>query len=284
MDWTKSKSILMIALILTNFILLYGVMDSKHAFDNNFDHEAESWSEVIEIGKQKQITFDQPPVYYSNTLQGIRLEYQMYNTEQIAQNLLGTYMVNLGRYQNKLGDEMIFENGNKLLFTKNNSKNPIVSQDLDQSVAKIKAEQFLSDIQLSSADMFFWNVEKGNGLTTVIFRQYYKKLFLDDAYMAVTFQGSKVIKFERKWFNPPEILNYSRKIIQPSKALFMAFDSVQQAGETVPIKIKYLELGYRLDSSALVSSIKAGEASPYWRVLTDKGKVYYIKAQEQVGN
>jgi regulatory protein YycI of two-component signal transduction system YycFG len=284
LDWTKSKSILMIALILTNFILLYGVMDSKHAFDNNFDQEAESWSQVIEIGKQKKITFDQPPVFYSNTLQGIRLEYQMYNTEQIAQNLLGTYMVNLGRYQNKLGDEMIFENGNKLLFTKNNAKNPIVSQELDQSVAKIKAEQFLSDIQLSSADMFFWNVQKENGLTTVIFRQYYKKLFLDDAYMAVTFQGSQVIKFERKWFNPPEMLNYSRKIIQPSKALFTAFDSVQQAGETVPLKIKYLELGYRLDSSTLVSSIKAGEASPYWRVLTDKGNVYYIKAQEQVGN
>lgn len=280
MDWTKSKSILMIALLLTNLILVFSLLDSYQVFDNKVDHEDKAWEQVLQVGKQKQISFNQPTILYSDTLEGVRLEYQMYDPEQIAQNLLGSYTVVLGRYRSDTGDEMTLENGNKLLYAKNVPKDQSSSQPLDGSVAKIKAEQFLNDIKFSSADMAFWDVQKKGSLTTVIFRQYYNKLFLDDAYMAVTFQGIQVVKFERKWFNPPENLSYTRKIIRPSKALFMALDTIVEAGEKTPLEIKALELGYRLDSNSLVSSVKAGEASPYWRVLTESGKVYYIEAQE----
>lgn len=280
MDWKKSKLILILALLVTNLALIYNLMDSYRFFDNPVDHESEAWQQVLEIARQKQIDFNQPSVYYDKTLAGVRLEYQMYDPGQIAQNLLGPYTVVLGKYRSDSGEEMTLENGNKLLYAKNIPKGSETDQAIDPSVAKIKAEQFLNDIQFSSADMEFWHVQRQDNLTTVIFRQYYRNLFLDDAYMAVTFQGSQVAKFERKWFNPPEDLNYTRNIIPPSKALFMTLDTLAEAGEIAPFEIKSLELGYRLDSSSLVSSVKAGEASPYWRVLTESGNVYYIEAQE----
>lgn len=279
MDWMKSKSILILALILTNLVLVYSVMDSRKTFDDREGQAVASWQQVSEIAKQKQITIGKEPEFYKSQLSGVRLEYQMYDPDQIAQNLMGTYSVKLGKYTSNMGEEMTLENGNKLLYAKSIPKadnNPV---PLDLSMAQIKAERFLNDVQFSSADMVLWHVQQQGDLTTVIFRQYYKNLFLDDAYMAVTFQGDQITKFERKWFNPPEDLNYKRNIISPSKALFMAMDTLYEAGEKPPLEIKALELGYRLDSSSLVSSVKAGEASPYWRILTTSGKVYYIEAQ-----
>lgn len=279
MDWIKSKSILILALVLANLVLVYSVMDSRKAFDGNVSHEAESWKQVVAIANQKQVRILEAPAYFKESLPGVRLEYQMYDPDQIAQNLMGTYTVRLGKYTNNMGEEMTLENGNKLLYAKNIPSEGANVNALDINMAKIKAERFLDDVQFSSADMMLWNVQQQDQLTMVIFRQYYKNLFLDDAYMAVTFQGDQIVKFERKWFNPPEDLNYTRKIITPSKALFMAIDTLYEANDLPPIEIKALELGYRLDSSSLVSSVKAGEASPYWRVLTSSGKVYYIEAQ-----
>jgi regulatory protein YycI of two-component signal transduction system YycFG len=278
-DWTKSKSILILALVLTNFILIYSVIDSRKAFDEQVERESEAWVQVLDLAKEKQIKISEEPVYYLKTLTGVRLEYQMYDPEQIAKNLMGSYTVKLGKYTSNSGEEMTLENGNKLLYAKNIPKAVPAKKALDSNSAKMRAERFLNDIQFSSADMQFWNVQQQDQITTVIFRQYYKKLFLDDAYMAVTFQGDQIVKFERKWFNPPEDLKYTRKIISPSKALFMSIDMLLTSGEKAPIEIKSLELGYRLDSSSLVSSVKAGEASPYWRILTQTGKVYYIEAQ-----
>lgn len=279
MDWIKSKSILILALLLTNLILVYSVMDSRKTFDDKEGKEVASWQEVAALAKQKQITVGKEPDFYKAKLPGVRLEYQMYDPDQIAQNLMGTYTVKLGKYTSSLGEEMTLENGNKLLYAKSIPKADKHTLPLDLSMAQIKAERFLNDVQFSSADMVLWHVQQQDELTTVIFRQYYKNLFLDDAYMAITFQGDQIAKFERKWFNPPEDLNYTRNIISPSKALFMAMDTLYEAGDEPPIEIKALELGYRLDSSSLVSSVKAGEASPYWRILTTSGKVYYIEAQ-----
>lgn len=280
MDWIKSKSILIIALLLTNFILLLNVLDSRHTFDTKSVTEDEEWGRVLQIASDKGVKLLKEDLVYKEVLSGVRLEYQVYDPEQIATNFLGIHELVLGKYTNTQGDEMTLENGNKLLYAKN-IQNLDTKSPMDVETAKTKADQFLNDIQFASADMRFWDVRQSDGVTTVIYRQYYEDLFLDDAYMAVTFKGSQISTFERKWFNPPEILTYTRKIIAPSKALFLATDKVREGvGKDKKVEIESMELGYRLDSSSLVSSVKAGEASPYWRILTDQGMVYYIEAQQ----
>lgn len=278
MDWIKSKSILLIALLLTNVILFWNVLDSRHTFETKMDEEVDAWAKVKHIAALRgvSLTSDDIPSYV-HSLRGVRLEYQAYDAETIAKQLLGVSNLALGKYINEAGDYMTLENGNKLMYARNIQKvNKL--EPLDASQAKIKADQFLNDIAFASGDMRFWDIKRSEAMTTVIYRQYSDTLFLDDAYMAVTFNGDQIVTFERKWFNPPEHLEYSRTIIPPSKALFMALDQIPVSKEGHIVKA--LELGYRLDSSSLVSSVKAGEASPYWRVLLDTGEVYYIEAQE----
>lgn len=278
MDWIKSKSILLIALLLTNVILFWNVLDSRHTFETKMDEEVDAWAKVKHIAALRgvSLTSDDIPNYV-HSLRGVRLEYQAYDAETIAKQLLGVSNLALGKYINEAGDYMTLENGNKLMYARNIQKvNKL--EPLDASQAKIKADQFLNDIAFASGDMRFWDIKRSEAMTTVIYRQYSDTLFLDDAYMAVTFKGDQIMTFERKWFNPPEHLEYSRTIIPPSKALFMALDQIPASKEGHIVKA--LELGYRLDSSSLVSSVKAGEASPYWRVLLDTGEVYYIEAQE----
>lgn len=278
MDWIKSKSILLIALLLTNVILLWNVLDSRHTFDAKTGEEANAWAKVKHIAALRGValTSDELPGYVQS-LRGVRLEYQAYDAETLARQLLGVSTLVLGKYVNSSGDYMTLENGNKLLYARNiQATNE--RRTLDANQAKVKADQFLNDIAFASGDMRFWDIKRSDTTTTVIYRQYSDTLFLDDAYMAITFKGEQIVTFERKWFNPPEHLEYSRGIIPPSKALFMALDQITTDQEEHIVKS--LELGYRLDSSSLVSSVKAGEASPYWRVLLDTGEVYYIEAQE----
>lgn len=279
MDWIKSKSILILALLLTNFILLFNVLENRYTFDTKSVEEDDQWKQVKNIVEGKKVHLVSDEIVYKEVLAGVRLEYQVYEAEQIATNLLGTHELALGKYTNTKGDQMTLENGNKLMYAKSILDSEI--KMLDANSAKTKADEFLNDMQFSSADMRFWDLRQAEGVTTVIYRQYYEGLFLDDAYMAVTFRGSEISTFERKWFNPPETLSYTRRIIPPSQALFLAADLVREHVKSdEEVVIEALELGYRLDSSSLVSSVKAGEASPYWRVLTESGRVIYVEAQE----
>ncbi len=280
MDWIKSKSILIAALILTNAILIFNLFDIQHVFDNKVEDQSSGWEEVLKIARSKQVTLVQEKASGVSKLQGMRLEYQMYDAEQVAQNLLGNYSVILGKYKNEIGDEMTLENGNELLYAKSIPKVNISASPFTVRSAKEKAEQFLKDIQFSSADMKYWSVEEEAAGMTIVYRQYYKDYFLDDAYMRITFTGNQISRFERKWFNPPELLDYERNIIPPAKALFLALDALNEGDEALPISIKQMELGYRLDTDTLVSSVKAGDASPYWRFLIGNGHVYYIEAQQ----
>lgn len=280
MDWIKSKSILIIALILTNAILLFNLVDFQSFIDDKTNESANPWKEVLKIARDKQVTLSEETITSPETLQGMRLEYQMYDPEQVAQSLLGNFTVVLGKYKNDLGDEVTLENGNELLYAKSIPKVYTSATILTDESAQKKAEQFLKDIQYSSADMKYWAIEKGEDKLTVVYRQYFKGFFLDDAYMRVSFIGNQVSGFERKWFNPPEVLEYNREIISPSKALFLALDEISQAKEPLPVTIVQMELGYRLDTDMLVSSVKSGDAFPYWRFLTDSGHVYYIEAQQ----
>ncbi len=280
MDWIKSKSILIIALLLTNAILIFNLFDLQQIFYNTTEGPTNPWEEVLKIARGKQVTLIQETVDSPKVLQGLRLEYQMYSPEQVAQSLLGNFTVVLGKYRNEIGDEMTLENGNELLYAKSIPKVNISAAPLTNESAKDKAEEFLKDIQFSSADMKYWAIETAEGQSTVVYRQYYKGLFLDDAYMRITFKGNQISSFERKWFNPPEVLDYERAIISPSKAVFLVLDSLSEAEEPVPVTITQMELGYRLDTDTLVSSVKSGDASPYWRFLTDSGRVYYIEAQQ----
>lgn len=280
MDWIKSKSILIIALILTNAILIFNLVDFQAFIDDKTNGSANPWEEVLKIARGKQVTLMDETVNSPETLQGMRLEYQMYDPEQVAQSLIGNFTVVLGKYKNDLGDEVTLENGNELLYAKSIPKVYANTTALTDEIAKKKAEQFLKDIQYSSADMKYWAIERAKDQLTVVYRQYYKGFFLDDAYMRVTFKGNQMSGFERKWFNPPEVLEYNRAIISPSKALFLALDKLSEANEALPVTIVQMEIGYRLDTDALVSSVKSGDASPYWRFLTDSGHVYYIEAQQ----
>lgn len=280
MDWIKSKSIMIVALILTNAILIFYLADFQSVINDKANSAANPWTEVIKIARGKQVTLKQESVSGPSSLQGMRLEYQMYDPEQVAQSLLGNFTVVLGKYKNDLGDEVTLENGNELLYAKSIPKVYTSTTALTDEIAKKKAEQFLKEIQYSSADMKYWSIDKSNDQLTVVYRQYYKGFFIDDAYMRVSFKGNQISGFERKWFNPPEALEYNREIISPSKALFLVLDKLGQADEPLPVTIVQMELGYRLDTDTLVSSVKSGDASPYWRFLTDSGHVYYVEAQQ----
>lgn len=280
MDWQKTKSILILALVATNLILIFNIWGSKSLFADKPNVDSDEWKKVIELIREKSVHYNGGSVLAPEMLKGIKLEYQMYDAEDIAYRLLGNYTEDTGRYKSADGSEVTLELGNKLIYTAKAKPGIGERKPLTDEAAKQLSEAFLAKAMLISSDAKLWDITREGNLTSVIYRQYEDKLFLDDAYMTITLKGNEVVRFERKWFNSSFALDYERQIIHPAKALYRAADQILESGETKPVIIEKLELGYRLDSTSLVTSVKSGEASPYWRVLTKTGNVYYIEAME----
>lgn len=280
MDWQKTKSILIAALIITNLILFYSIYDSKTLFSRQVVNGQEEWVKVIELIREKSVHYNGERVEGPDIMKGVKLEYQIYDPEDMAYRLLGDFEIDTGIYKGEAGGQVTLEGGNKLIYTKQGKPNKGSKVILKDEEAIRLADSFLDKAMLTSSDARLWDIARDNELVSIIYRQYDKELFLDDAFMTITLEGNEIIKFERKWFNASVELDYERKIIKPAKALYRAVDQMLLSGEEQPVVVEKLELGYRLDSSTLVTSVKSGEASPYWRLLTKNGNVYYIEAME----
>jgi hypothetical protein len=214
----------------------------------------------------------------------VELTYQVHSHDMLINKFLnGSYDYSNGVYEDREGNKLkiIFDKDISFIKSSDIVKDESSYKDeLTKEELRILAMDYISEIGFESTDMLYWKTEKREDLYTVKFKQSFSEFFLDKTYMNVVISKGEVIKFERLWFNPPRMYTKNIDIIPPAKALYLFNDMEKDGDELIPVRIVKLELGYKLDSSSLVTSVRSGEASPYWRILTDVGNEYYIEAVE----
>lgn len=97
--------------------------------------------------------------------------------------------------------------------------------------------------------------------------------------MNVTISGDSVVTFNRKWFNVKNVYDNNRRVIAPSKALFLFMEKFEKSDEK--IIITDISFGYKLDTGVINSNVASGDAFPYWRIRTESDKIYFIEAVEE---
>lgn len=278
MDWSRTKTILILALILTNGVLFYAVYGDRIASRNEEAMNDTQLTDVIELLNSHEIILESEIPDKYTVLPDLRLAYENYEGLYIVDLLLGeTYSEVDGRYLSRDAEVRIL-GSHDLVYSPLNPMGGEVKTDV--GLAKSVAQAFLSDKGLSGKSVELWNATVlDSGDVLVAFRQVEDGYFLETAYMDVVVRGEEVVTFKRKWFGSIEILDTSKTIEAPAKALFRLIPAVEdQSGLEKPVRIVSMDLGYRLISNILTINFQEGEPTPYWRFKTDTGKTIYIEA------
>jgi hypothetical protein len=281
MDWKKSKNILIFALILTNIALfaMTGGLDKLIQRDSTQDPLLPS---VIALLNGRGIGINAIIPSIPLNIRAIDLEYNEIEAAQLADKLLtGGYEEINGLFVGRDGALLVVALEREIRF-----ELPIdqwmVSDPLEDEEAWQAGEAFLAAHGFDQADRQRWDLSVEPDHVILEWRQKYGSYFLEEAFMRIRLTGNKVVSFERRWFNEPQPQENVHKVIQPSKALFMAAEEIAatSTGPDPSVKIDSIELGYQLETGSLTSDITSGEASPYWRMRLSDGRVIFVEAVE----
>lgn len=281
MDWKKSKNILIVALILTNIALFVMTGGMSKLIDRETAQDPLLPS-VLSLLDGRGIGISAAIPAMPLTIKAIDLEYNEIEAQTLANALLpGGYEAIDGLYVGHDGALLVVALEREIRF-----ELPLeqwqIAAPLDEAMAWQTGEAFLAAHGFDHDDRQRWDLSVEPDHVILEWRQSYGSYFLEEAFMRIRLTGDKVVSFERRWFNPPQPQENVHKVIQPSKALFLAAEEIaaSEALEDQTVKIDAIELGYQLETGSLTSDITSGEASPYWRMRLSDGRVIFVEAVE----
>ncbi len=269
MDWSKVKSILIVALLVTNlvivmFIVLDGAAENKMSMSEQralIDKILSNASVANKIG-------DDVPT--AETMPQLTIAYQIYDMAKLARQVLGEYSEENGLYQ---GEHYNITLDNNTLFIVNIDDYADKATDLEQATAVATA--FIKRYFGETADyaLLESNVTK-NGII-LQYAQIFGDYYIYDTAMRIVVQGDQVVTFERKWMTVQPV----EKAQQPVKACCHAlFSAIDQITVNAPTTIEAVDLGYRLEKTLLGENVQSGDALPYYRFKLANDQQLFVPA------
>lgn len=277
MEWSKTKSILIIGLILTNIILALYLFSSDSLFSKGDVSEDQSLKEVIAILEKNNIFINMDFVNYYRIIQDLELEYEGYDIDEISKKALDFDIVfdqNRAYSQDKSIDII-----SDIEFSYLDNEIIEGEEIVDISLAYDIAEAFISKLGFNTENKYISSSSVDENGVTITYKQNYNNFFLEDTFMTLTIRGDRVVSFNRKWFEVKNVYDNNRRVIAPSKALFIFMDKTSDLDEK--IVVEDISFGYKLDTGVINSNVASGDAFPYWRIITESDKIYFIEAVEK---
>jgi len=281
MDWSRTKTILIIALLLTNSVLFFVLYGDRIGARTDYENNQNQLTEVLKLLESEQVTVTTDVPTQDLVMTDIRLTYETYEDETMIQILLGENFTNIdGQYLSKDAGVRILET-QELVYQLLNPLGGYVETDVDQATEI--AKNFLDSVGLQYSSVAHWVTEQqDDGTVLVEFRQIEDGYFVENAYMKLIVSNTSVIELRRKWFGAIEVQDTSKIVESPAKALFRVLSEIDGNTDIQrPVEIESMDLGYRLISNILTINFQEGEPMPYWRFRTAQGDVIYIEAQTE---
>jgi len=274
MDWSRIKTTLILALVLTNVILGTFVWIG---LDRNKQSEKIQLESILTILKSQNISIQTAEVKIPEAMPVLEATYQLYDLEAIAKSLYQDdyYEVN-GSYVDSHSKLEVF-NKNTLIYQ---VLDATVSEEIAPEEALDIAEAFLDRIGFNSTEKVLDAINMEDDETVVTFAHTLDGQFVNGSFMSLRIKGKEVIFFERQWLSVEKANSRMVKLIPLSKAFYSLVGEVNKVrtDEQTPIEISSFELGYVMDQKIFDTKIQSGEAFPYYRFITSAGLKIYVEA------
>ncbi len=244
MDWTKAKSILIVALIVTNLILVGAYYFQNNDLDEN---EAEMREVTIKLLEDKNIFVKTDIPLEHHRMPKLTVKYDTMNQDVIDEQLANQDALN----ENQLTEELLVS----------------------------KTTEFIENCGLMNEHVVMDEIVRNENDIKVVYKNYIDGIAIEDSYIICTLTDGKITDFKRFWLNPIEVSEIKKEVI-PAVAALIKFMS--ENTEDDKIYVEDLSLVYWLDSESFdAESPVTDTAFPAWKITYNHGSVKYISAWEQ---
>lgn len=250
MDWSKSKTILIIAFILTNIVLGYNLYINVFRYDSQDIFSNRSISNLNKLLNTKNISINTQIPKETPSLSTLSIKY-----EDLSKSDLDSIFKGNGLY--KIENKNIIYNG----------KCDIKAFNIDECTLFTK--KFLKKYNFDEDTYLKATVKKEDSIE-IIYTGKYKDYFLEESYMKFTFYSNEDFLFERLWIVPIEEKKQKKRVIASVDAIMSAYS--QMPKDSV---INEIKLGYYFESNNM--DIEQGDIGPVWRLKVNNEYIY-IKA------
>lgn len=244
MDWTKAKTILIIALLITNLFLI--IMHGSVKAENQPEEEM-LLNETIELLETKNIYVDtELPVKHSK-MPILSVEYDRLDPTVLQQQLWT---------QDQLDKE-------------NRSRENILK----------KTEEFLAKCGIWGPNVELDRLEQNEGITTVYFRNVYQGIPVEDSYIICTVEDGLIKDIDRFWLKPIAFGKTKKATMSASAALI---NFMSEKNDLESILVEDVKMVYWLDPSNYGSENTISDtAFPAWKITYNDGQIKHIPAYNE---
>lgn len=257
MDWSKIKTVLIWAFLITNLLLGYTlyrdmVMDPSREFFS--DEYIENLDKLLE---KKSIKLDTELMRNGEVMGPISVAYEFYREEQL---------------------DKVFSEGDGEYTTVDNKeiryKGKMMFNDFNEKEAKINTEIFLEKYGFTK-DRYLKSIEKDTDYIRIIYSAKRNEYFLDGCYMEFFITTDGNFTFKSLWFKPIDESFQKERIITSVEALIKAYNKIPSGSRIVEVIP-----GYYLDTNLNNKNTTMAKAFPVWRIKLEGDKFIYIQALE----
>lgn len=250
MDWTKAKTILIIALLLTDLLLggmyLYQDMHRKAPIENEIEN-------TLEVLANRSIYVDAEIPERVPKMPVLFVKHSETNTDRVEQ--------------------VLYE-------AAENRKSPMTEKDL-----KTLCKDLLQKCGYDFDTLVYDSCSIEGEQAVVVYKNVYDGIPVEESSVIFQIEDGKVVSMERIWLEPVGYGKMKQKITMPTDALiqFMSEEASrrEENAEEEEIRIEKIDLVYWLDSSIGARDSVEDTALPAWRLTYNGGQVTFIEAYDQ---
>lgn len=276
MDWKRVKTILIIALLFVNALLLYTILEDKEA-----DRYAPINRQlIIELLEEHNITVDEEILDLDMDISNVTLKLQSYDL-QSALNVFEEYS-DYGTLKILSPSAYILQS-KQLTFTTYAEDESLPINELSDEMAIEKGKDLISQLGFQLDDIYVKKIGHTGKKTILTFGQIIDGHSLDDSYTVIKYNNEHLLEFSRVWYDAVETSEVKKEFYSPEYALYKFVGEVydKQPNRERALEIETMNLVYRLsanDVESLDDLVLEGEAFIKWEITTKDNKSYLINA------
>ncbi|MBU5438000.1 hypothetical protein KQI42_08275 [Tissierella sp. MSJ-40] len=279
MDWSKAKTILIIAFIVTDILLGYMLFSSEKIVEptvqQDFIEDALNLLNKKNIILATEIPKDIP---YLNTL---IVDYEKNSTSTLnnaffnGDGEIQSDNENLVEIVHESESLLVLNKKKLLIYEDKNYVNKFPNLDEDEAI-KI-ATKFIEDKKFDTSDIKLSFIKKENNTYYIEFSKLYKENYLENAFTNIQVDKRGVKKFERQWLNVKDMGETPIYTSTAPKAILGLLSMEEVYGKT----IKDISLCYYFDPEKHnyleePKAAKQGKTDPAWRIQFEDGYKVFI--------
>lgn len=274
MDWSRIKTILIIALALANLALGYEVYRQKTILESPSASKQFN-QELLDLLASEDIKISPSIRLQSEKLNSLRVQYENLTEEQLNRDFFHNEALlrqkTLSQADLSLNEESLqVYDGRKLSYQKDLA---LAKEKISKEEAETQALYFLKERGFKTDDLVLVNSQTWNQGYQLTFKKVYEGKLLETSYSIFQVDGSGVHSLSRLWLDIIEPSDKEVVMPSPEKALLSLLDKKEARGRTVV----GLEACYYFNPSKQgyiedISRAQQGRAIPAWRVQLDNGQ------------